>query len=332
MRFVVSFFRMIIEFFASRVRSAEISETEASALGAPTVVAEPAEVTPVEPEEVVEMPDIDMSWMIPVSSGHAVSKGWTSYTGKAPLGVTWHWTATWDLKTCNKILGGATALRKGEASCHYGIGRSLSEGIAQYVSLDNRSWHAGAGQEKETDGRPLRSSRYKGSRATIGIETVHIGYTRKGVPALDDYRDVATQTGQTITVAPWTPEQIAMMIDVGKRIVERWPDIGPRDHHGHHDICPGRKVDVAGFPFAAVLCGIYGEGTVPDVWTKYWSILERQRTLVKHGADIAIDGDWGRMSGAALLRFQKANGWIEDGLWDTFLCWNIFDLENRKAS
>ena len=278
---------------------------------------------------------INLDHMIPVASGQAVSRGWTSYSDKKPLGVTWHWTATWDLKTCTRILGGSDALRKGEASCHYGIGRTFDEGVHQYIDLDNRSWHAGAGQTKNYDGTPLKSSRYKASRNCIGIETVHIGYTRKRVPRLDDYYDVGTQNGSIITVAPWTEEQILMMIHVGQLIVERFPHIGPRDHHGHHDICPGRKTDVNGFPFARVLRGIYGDDSIPDVWSEFWEgeagIQARQQALIDLGYNLGTygaDGDWGRMSEAALEKFQADNDMVVDGMWDTYVCWKIHDLRN----
>lgn len=278
---------------------------------------------------------INIDYMIPHGNGNAVSKGWTSYSDRKALGVTWHWTATWDLKTCTRILGGDDALRKGEASCHYGIGRSFEEGVHQYVSLDDRSWHAGAGQTKMYDGSELPSSRYKASRNTIGIETVHIGYTRKGVPRLDDYYDAATQSGRMICVASWTEEQIALMIHVGKKIQERWPNIGPRDHHGHHDICPGRKVDVVGFPFAEVLRGIYDDESIPDVWSEFWDISARQQALIDFGYNLGsygADGDWGRMSDAALEKFQADNGMVVDGMWDTYVCWKIHDLRTKAVS
>lgn len=58
-------------------------------------------------------------------------------------------------------------------------------------------------------------------------------------------------------IQPWTEEQIEMMIDLGKMIYGQFNRIGVRDHHGHHDLCPGYKNDVIGFPFARVLSGIY---------------------------------------------------------------------------
>ena len=132
-------------------------------------------------------------------------------------------------------------------------------------------------------------------------------------------------------MAPWTEEQILMMIHVGKQIVERFPHIGPRDHHGHHDICPGRKTDVCGFPFAEVLQGIYEDETIPDVWSEFWDIESRQEALIELGYDLGsygADGDWGRMSEAALEKFQADNDMVVDGMWDTYVCWKIHDIRN----
>ena len=272
---------------------------------------------------------INNDHMIPLKRGHAVSRGFTSFTDHKAVGVTWHWTATWDLKTCDRILGGENPSRKGRASAHYGVGRSFEEGVNQYVSLDNRSWHAGAGQTLRWDGSEIGKSHYSGSRTSISIQTVHIGFTRKGVPRKKGYYTVASQNGRPLTVAPWPEEQIKLCIYIGKKIVERWPNIKPRDHHGHHDICPGRKVDVAGFPFARVLRGIYEDPDIPDVWSEFWSVEGRQKALLDLGYDLGsagVDGDWGRMSDAALEKFQEDHGLVANGMWNTFVCWKIYDL------
>ena len=109
-----------------------------------------------------------------------------------------------------------------------------------------------------------------------------------------------------------------MAIAVGKEIVARWPNIRPEDHHGHHDLCPGRKEDVASFPFARVLRGIYGTTDVRDVWTPLWSVMGRQRALVAAGYSMApygADGDWGGLSKAALKQFQADHGLPVNEFW-----------------
>ncbi len=268
--------------------------------------------------------------LIPFEPGQAVGRGWTSATEFRPTGVTWHWTATADLALCRAVLGGTNAERRGEASAHFGIGRTLTEGVDRYVSIEDRSWHAGINQTLQWDGKPLRDNRFKASRTTIGIETVGVGFARNGFPASKDWIVAAEPNGKHVMqVQPWTDEQLEMMIAVGKEICARWPHITPRDHHGHHDICPGYKQDVGGFPFAAVLRGIYDNSGIPDVWTPLWTPVQRQEALIKLKYDLGhtgADGDWGRISDAALRKFQRDNGMLEDGMWTTFVNWKVHDV------
>ena len=252
-------------------------------------------------------------YLIPVESGQAVSKGWGDYKG--PLGVTWHWTATWDLATCRKILGGPDAMRKGQASAHYCVGTTSEEGIDRYVTKEDRSWHAGAGQTLTWEGRGSTRAT-SGTRTTIGIETVNIGY------AQDDWTLWATpDCRHELSIPPWTETQIDMMVELGAWLNHHFPNIGPLDHHGHSDICPGRKLDPIGFPWMEVLEGIYGPGSLEDVWTPYQSIAQRQQALIDLGYDLGswgADGDWGRMSGSALAAFQRDARIEEDGYWTVF--------------
>ena len=263
--------------------------------------------------------NLDRSHLIPVEKGQAVSRMWTRATDFKPLGITWHWTATHDLKTATRILGGKNPLRKGKASAHFGLGKTKNEGIHQYVDLSNRSWHCGAGQSLEIDGRKLRSSSYKGSRVTIGIEVVHIGYARKGIPSKDDWISCLSQNGrQEMKIAPWPDEQIEMMIQLGKFIIEKYPHIKARHHHGHADLAPSRKIDVLGFPMARILRGIYEDDSIPDIWSPYWTAVARQKALIKAGYNLGswgADGSWGRMSQGALEQFQQDNGLVVDGCW-----------------
>jgi N-acetyl-anhydromuramyl-L-alanine amidase AmpD len=271
---------------------------------------------------------IDERFMIPVEEGQAVGRGWLQRHGSRPLGVTWHWGVVRNLRVLTQVLGGADAERKGEASAHYGIGRSFAEGVHRYVSLENRSFHAGKNQSLRWDGRALGNADFKASRTTIGIETVHIGANVDGIVAQPDWISTATPLGRPIKVQTWTPQQITMCIEIGREIVARWPDIGPEDHHGHHDICPldengaAYKIDVCGFPFAKVLRGIYPNQTVHDVWTPLETVRQRQRALIALGFDLGrsgADGDWGRLSRTALRLFQRHQGLVVNGLWSTFV-------------
>jgi N-acetyl-anhydromuramyl-L-alanine amidase AmpD len=267
--------------------------------------------------------------LIPIEPKQAVNRGWTSATNYEPKGITWHWTATWDLETCNRTLGGANAERRNVASAHYAIGRSFAEGVARYVSLDDRSWHAGIHQTLAWNGAPVTSADQKGTRTTIGVETVNIGYARGDIQAKADWLPAAEPNGtHVMRVQPWTDEQIAMMIEIGKEIVQHWPHIGFRDHHGHHDLCPNYKQDVAGFPFARVLRGIYDKDSIPDVWTPFWLPKGRQTALLSLGYDLGpsgADGKWGHYSDIALRRFQRDHSLTENGLWTTFVSWGMYD-------
>ena len=271
--------------------------------------------------------------MIPVEPGQSVGRGWLTITNGKPMGVTWHWTAIEDLASTRNALGGANAANKGVSSAHYGVGRTFAEGVDRYVSLDNRSWHAGKNQKLRWDGK-RSTNETKASRTCVGIETCNLGYAREGHPAQPDWIDaVDTDSKWAMKIQPWTDEQFTMMVAVGKEILQKWRHIGVRHHHGHHDICPGYKQDVAGFPFAAVLRSIYDDSSIPDVWSPLWTVKARQRVLIRLGYDLGpwgADGDWGDWSQRALSHFQKDVGAVDTPYWTTFTCWDVHDaLEAR---
>ncbi len=263
---------------------------------------------------------------IPLRSGHAVDRGWTAATGHRPMAVTWHWSATATLDECSALPGGENPLRRGVASAHYAVGRGFAEGVDRYVSLEDRSWHAGKNQTVRWDGRAFAGDDDKGSRTSIGVETVNLGYARAGIPAEPDWPRADDPAGRwRMRIQPWTRQQVEMMISAGREIVGRWPHIGPRDHHGHHDICPDYKVDPVGFPFAKVLRGIYEDASIPDVWTPYWTVRGRRRALVELGYNVGDGGVWTPECDAALHDFQRRHGLAPNGRWSTFVGWKVRD-------
>lgn len=272
--------------------------------------------------------------LIPTSAGNAVDLGWPAVTGARPRGVTWHWTALPTLAEADRYLGGANPLRRGQASAHYCVGRNASEGVVRWVSLENRSWHAGAFQTLRWDGATMSGPDYKASRTCVGIETVNLGYARDGVPAGSDWISAATPEGVTYKIQPWTDEQIGMCVEVGKLVQQRWPQLTARDHHGHHDLCPQYKEDVSGFPFARILRGIYNDSSIPDVWSNLWTIRERQTALIRMGYNLGstgADGIWGPRSVAALKAFQARYGLPSNGFWTGFVNWKLYDVAKSRG-
>lgn len=273
------------------------------------------------------------SAMIPLTPGQSVNRGWTATTSHKPMGVTWHWTAIETLSDARRALGGPNATNKGVSSAHYGVGRTFAEGVDRYVMLEDRSWHAGKNQLLAWDGKRSTNDT-KASRTCIGVETCNVGYERIGFPAKTDWISaVNTDSKWLMRIQPWTDEQFDMMVAVGKEILTRWPHIAVRSHHGHHDICPGYKQDVAGFAFAKLLRKIYRDDSIPDVWSPLWTTISRQKALVALGYDLGpwgVDGSWGEWSQNALDKFQKDMGAVRVPHWTTFTCWDVFDqLKSR---
>ena len=272
--------------------------------------------------------------LIPTTPGNAVDLGWPSATGSKPRGVTWHWTALATLAEADRYLGGSAPLPKRQASAHYCVGRTASEGVLRWVSLENRSWHAGAFQTLRWDGETMSRADYKASRTTVGVETVNLGYARAGVPASADWTTAATPEGESYQIQPWPAEQLSMCVEVGRLIQQRWPHLTYRDHHGHHDLCPQYKEDVSGFPFAPVLRGIYGDVTIPDVWSTLWTIKQRQSALIKLGYNLGYsgaDGVWGPKSLGALKSFQSRYGISANGFWTSFVNWKMYEVAKARG-
>src|SRR6266851_1608061 len=134
-------------------------------------------------------------WLLPLEPGQAVSPGWPSPTG--PVGVTWHWAATWDLLTCSRVLGGKNPLRKGQASAHYAVGRSSQAGVNQYVTLENRSWHAGIEQLFRWDGQALTSISVRPTSGTCSA--FHLQKCCRGSTRMNRYPTCGRRSAQWLT-------------------------------------------------------------------------------------------------------------------------------------
>jgi N-acetyl-anhydromuramyl-L-alanine amidase AmpD len=255
--------------------------------------------------------------LLPRVEGEAVSPGWTEATGFRPAGVTWHWTATVDLLGTRALLGPGGS-RRGQASAHVAIGRDAAEGVDRYVDLADRAWHAGPGQTLAWDGRPSTDAT-RGSRSTLGVELVHPGYARDDLPDGPDFLDVLTPDHRPLRVAPWPAAQLDLCVQVGRWIVARCPWLGPDDHHGHCDLCPGHKEDPVGFPFAAVLRRAYDDPSIPDAWTPFHDLAGRRRALRAAGHRPGTGPTWTADDDRALRAFQAAEGLTVDGMWTVWV-------------
>jgi N-acetylmuramoyl-L-alanine amidase len=100
--------------------------------------------------------------------------------------------------------------REGRVSAHYVL--DLDGTVYRLVPEDRTAWHAGASWWR---GREALNA------SSIGIEIVNLHGDRHDYPG----------------------EQIAALIDLCTGIVERHPDIAPRNVVGHSDIAPQRKID-----------------------------------------------------------------------------------------
>lgn len=90
--------------------------------------------------------------------------------------------------------------------------------VYQLVPEALRAWHAGASNWR---------GRTNLNDTSIGIEIVNRGFTR-------DLQETHWQ--------PYTPEQIALLIQLSRDIVQRYA-LQPKDVVGHSDIAPQRKQD-----------------------------------------------------------------------------------------
>jgi N-acetylmuramoyl-L-alanine amidase len=118
-----------------------------------------------------------------------------------------HYTGMPDAESAMKLL----TTVEGKVSSHYTVDEEGT--IYRHVPEDKRAWHAGVSSWCGASDINSRS---------IGIEIVNPGHEW-------GYR-------------PFTPLQIAAVIELSKGIVERWP-ITPARVIAHSDVAPERKID-----------------------------------------------------------------------------------------
>lgn len=102
--------------------------------------------------------------------------------------------------------------------------------IHRLVDEEQRAWHAGVSSWRGVTALNARS---------IGIEIVN----RSACTEVDPDAVPATPENQRCTFYDYDPDQIALVIELARDILERNPGIDPEDVVGHADVAPTRRVD-----------------------------------------------------------------------------------------
>ena len=106
--------------------------------------------------------------------------------------------------------------------------------IYQLVDENNRAWHAGL-------------SYWDGERGlndnSIGIEIVNTSGCNQSINQLDRFEDL--QKSCNFKRIRW--DQIDLVVNLLRDIIERHPNIKPNNIVGHSDIAPDRKIDPGPF-------------------------------------------------------------------------------------
>jgi N-acetyl-anhydromuramyl-L-alanine amidase AmpD len=102
------------------------------------------------------------------------------------------------------------------------VHRLVDEGLS--------AWHAGDSYWRGVTSLNARS---------IGVEIVN----RSQCVEIDPDLEPKTPENERCTFSDYDPEQLALVIELVRDILERHPGIDPEDVVGHADIAPGRRVD-----------------------------------------------------------------------------------------
>ncbi len=158
--------------------------------------------------------------------------------------------------------------------------------IFQLVPESRRAWHAG---QSHWNGEEALNDR------SIGIELVN---RSRCVAEADD--DSAPLAEDHICFFPdFADQQIALLVDLIRGILERYPEIDPTDIVGHADIAPDRKVDPGPrFPWQLLYRAGIGAWYDEEAVVRYWRRFKNdpppsqtvQRALREYGYHIEITG------------------------------------------
>lgn len=269
---------------------------------------------------VLDIGHIDSTgWLTSNSVYHVQSPNYTKgFISPYPDAICHHYTAGLTLQEARRTVAynpnnPGNKPNRNDASAHFCIGNpDNGEGLDQWVSVCDRSWHAGKGQQLNKGHKP-RGVRVAAS-TSIGIEVVGLGRDIAG-PKRTQIR-AASDDGDYYFWFAYPEKQVDLIVDVCKAIVKVvYPSmIGPDDHQGHSDYCPGRKDDPGPvYPYVDIIRRVYGltEERYPDWWTPFRTVKTRQRALILLGFDVgkAKDDDrWGKGSADALSSYLASRG------------------------
>ena len=158
--------------------------------------------------------------------------------------------------------------------------------VHRLVPEERRAWHAGqsywAGADVLND-------------TSIGIEIVNRSACVTNHPQSEE----PTPEDQVCTFLEFSDEQVELVIDLVRGILERNPEIDPVDVIGHADIAPGRRVDPGPkFPWKRLheegIGAWYDDDTVMRYRQRFKNglpkVVEVQRALGRYGYFIEETG------------------------------------------
>ena len=175
--------------------------------------------------------------------------------------------------------------------------------VYRLVDEEARAWHAGSSYWK---------GQTKLNNVSVGIEIVNETYCHRAEGMAQG--ETADWPSETICFFPDYPEnQITVVIDLVRGILERHPGIKPTHVVAHSDIAPQRKIDPGPrFPWERL--HELGIGAWPDDETviAYWerfnrempTVMQMQEALHAYGYAIDITGEVDEQTQNVLRAFQ----------------------------
>lgn len=137
--------------------------------------------------------------------------------------------------------------------------------VHSLVPEGSRAWHAGNSHWAGKNGVNDQS---------IGIELVNQTYCRRST-VVDE--EAGQPVGRICFFPDFADSQIALLVDLLDKILERHPDVRPTHIVGHSDIAPDRKIDPGPrFPWQRLYRLGYGAWFDDETVVRYWEQFTRQ--------------------------------------------------------